>query len=374
MFSLLLLAGAALAAPADKDKPGLVELFEDDDEALVKGLTQENNGSVAKREGKDVYSGQRSLCVTPMQRFNPQMPGWNYPIVEKPGPGQYRYLRFAWKKVDGQQMMIQLCGGPSPTQDWGHRYVAGANLGGWKPDIILASKPPAVWKVVTRDLYKDFGAFTLSGIAFTPYDGTAGLFDHIYLARSLEDFDQIDAIGRNPEAVKDDLPAARLQTLWDNLADEDDARALRAQRALFAAARQGVPLLKERLKPVDYGDEEKRILPLIADLDDDDIDVREKASAELAKAGHAAVRALRKARENPASVEARRRLDALLKNAADDAPPPEQLRLLRAVELLERVGTPEAGEVLQALAKGTAGAEPTEAARAAVERLAKKKG
>src|SRR5262249_20076234 len=155
-----------------------------------------------------------------------------------------------------------------PTADWGHRYVAGANLGGWKPDIVVASKPPAGWKVVTRDLYKDYGSFKLIGIAFTPYDGTAGLFDHIYLARSLEDFDQIDAIGRNPEVVTDDLPAARLQTLWDNLADEDDARALRAQRALFAAARQGVPLLKERLKPLDYGDEEKRILRLIADLDD----------------------------------------------------------------------------------------------------------
>jgi hypothetical protein len=374
MFSLLVLAAAALAAPADKDKPGLLDLFEDDDEPLIKALVQENNGSVARREVKDVYSGQRSLCVTPMQRFNPQMPSWNYQIAEKPGPGQYRYIRFAWKKIDGTGIMIQLCGGPSPIMDWGHRYVAGANVGGWKPDITLASKPPAVWKVVTRDLYKDFGPFTLTGIAFTPEDGTAGLFDHIYLARSLEDFDQIDAIGRNPEAVKDDLPATRLQTLWDNLADEDDARALRAQRALFAAAKQGVPLLKERLKPVDYGDAEKRILRLIADLDDDDFDVRETASAELAKAGHAAGRALRKARENPASAEAKRRLDELLKNAADDALPPEQLRLLRAVEVLERVGTPEAGEVLQALAKGTAGAEPTEAAKAAVERLAKKKG
>jgi hypothetical protein len=42
---------------------------------------------------------------------------------------------------------------------------------------------------------------------------------------------------------------------------------------------------------------------------------------------------------------------------------------LRAVEALERIGTPEARQVLQALAKGAAGAVLTRAAQGALERL-----
>ena len=34
----------------------------------------------------------------------------------------------------------------------------------------------------------DFGEFTLTGLAFSPVDGQAALFDHIYLARQPEDF------------------------------------------------------------------------------------------------------------------------------------------------------------------------------------------
>jgi hypothetical protein len=41
--------------------------------------------------------------------------------------------------------------------------------------------------VVTRDLFADFGAFTLTGIAFTPGPGEYALFDHVYLARTADD-------------------------------------------------------------------------------------------------------------------------------------------------------------------------------------------
>jgi hypothetical protein len=48
----------------------------------------------------------------------------------------------------------------------------------------------------------------------------------------------------------------------------------------------------------------------------------------------------------------------------------EQLRLIRAVETLERIGTPEARQVLRTLAQGATGALPTCEADAALNRLA----
>jgi hypothetical protein len=372
MFSLFLLASAAVAAPAEKDKP-LVELFEEDTAPLIAGLNQVSGPSTVEREDKDVYLGKHSLRVTPQQRYSPSLPGWNFQIAEKPGPGQYRYLRFAWKKDGGQGVMIQLCQTDGANQDWNHRYVAGVNAAGWQPSIIVDPKIPTTWKVVTRDLFKDFGAIRINGIALTAMDGTTAWFDHLYLARSLDDFAAIDAVGRDVAPLKDDLTDARLRGAWDALADEDAAKALRAQRTLFAAATQSLPLAKEKLRPVELDAEEKQFLFWIRDLDDDEFEVREAASDKLAKAGKAAFPPMRRALAATPPTEVRRRLDALLRNAPVEAPAADQVRALRAVEVLERVGSPEATDVLKRLTKGDSGAELTEAAKAALERLAKKK-
>jgi hypothetical protein len=48
----------------------------------------------------------------------------------------------------------------------------------------------------------------------------------------------------------------------------------------------------------------------------------------------------------------------------------EQLRVVRAVEALERIGTPEARRLLKTLADGGPGELPTREAQAALDRLA----
>ena len=54
-----------------------------------------------------------------------------------------------------------------------------------------AANLPAEFTVVTRDLFADFGEFTLTGIALTPVDGEFGLFDHIYLGTTPQDFELV---------------------------------------------------------------------------------------------------------------------------------------------------------------------------------------
>ncbi len=170
--------------------PPLYRVFED--EAAFVALLHEGDGQIAM-ETIDRYSGSAAVQVTAVQRFRTKMPGWNYKICEKPGAGEFRYLRFAWKKRGGSNIMLQL----NANGNWGPprgkagpslRYEAGPGDNPFQGAAIkIDAKLPEDWVVVTRDLFADFGPFNLTGIALTPGPGDYGLFDHIYLARNLDD-------------------------------------------------------------------------------------------------------------------------------------------------------------------------------------------
>lgn len=51
---------------------------------------------------------------------------------------------------------------------------------------------------------------------------------------------------------------------------------------------------------------------------------------------------------------------------------PENLRRIRAIEVLEHIGTADARAVLQSLAKGAAESRSTQEAKTALERLARR--
>jgi hypothetical protein len=75
-------------------------------------------------------------------------------------------------------------------------------------------------------------------------------------------------------------------------------------------------------------------------------------------------------------VETRRRLERLIAKQDEQwrNPSTQRVRIPRAVEVLERAGTPEAQQVLEVLAKGALGARLTEAARIALDRLKQRGG
>ncbi len=174
----------------------------------------------------------------------------------------------------------------------------------------------------------------------------------------------------SPAAVSGpaDLSADELDGAWETLLREDAAPAGRALRRLLGAPGPSVAFLRERLRPVAplKPDLLKR---LIADLNSDRFATRQGAEKELAKLGRLAEPALRQATASSPNEEVRRRAEALLARLPADRLSAEEVRVLRAVEVLEYAGTAEARRLLEELAGGAPGALRTVWARAALERL-----
>jgi WD40 repeat protein len=166
-----------------------------------------------------------------------------------------------------------------------------------------------------------------------------------------------------PVAAKD------LDELWERLGDSDPARAQKAVWALVRLPNQSVPLLQERLGKVAARVDPKRIAQLIKDLDDMDSKVRDKASAELERLGELAEPALRKALNDPPSLEVKKRVLALLDKLDRPIYSEDDLQVQRAVMVLEQVATSEALKVLRKLAEGPDGAPETREAKSALARL-----
>jgi WD40 repeat protein len=165
------------------------------------------------------------------------------------------------------------------------------------------------------------------------------------------------------------LDDERLQSLWKDLAGKDAGKAFDAIGLLTAAPEQAVPLLKNKLRPAPEPAERRHVAQLIADLDSEDFAVREKAMEQLRQLGERAEPGLREALKNKPALEARKRIEELLEGVRAAAVSPDNLRHLRAVEVLEHIGTPEAREVLKKAADGAAAARLTREAKASLERL-----
>jgi WD40 repeat protein len=165
--------------------------------------------------------------------------------------------------------------------------------------------------------------------------------------------------------------AQRLAAWWAGLADADARKAYRAIGGLTARPEEAVPFLKDHLRPVAVPDGQ-RLARLIADLDSGRFAVRERAARELEELGELAEPVLNKALAGKPSPEVRRRAAALLAKLGGPVRSPATLQALRAVEVLEHVGTPAAVVVLKALAQGAPAARLTQDANAALERLARR--
>jgi RNA polymerase sigma factor (sigma-70 family) len=233
--------------------------------------------------------------------------------------------------------------------------------------MLAANNPYApsilLWEVATRKERRRFFGHRggVVSLCFSPdarrlasgsKDGTAMVWD-------------VCSSGQRGQVVSARLRPSELESLWAGLGGSDAAKAYEALCALAAWPGQTVPFLRKQLQPAAG----QRIARLIGDLDGKTFAEREKARTELEKLGESAEPALRNVLAKKPSLEVRLRAERLLKRLQGNLLSEESLQILRAIELLERIGTPEACQVLKGLAKGEAGAQLTEEAQASLERL-----
>jgi WD40 repeat protein len=215
-----------------------------------------------------------------------------------------------------------------------------------------------LWEVLGGNIRKklDVGG-TITALAFSPDSRT--------LAASVQGapiflWDLYG--GTRPPAVT----GAAMNQTWTDLSSSNAETAFGAMRSLGTCA-EAVPFLRKQIPPVSPPDE-KRVRGLIADLDHKDYRRREVASKELAALGERVRGTLRKELAGTLPTETRERIEKLLVD--EEKPSAELLRMLRALEVLEAIGTKEAAEVMAYWSTGAPGARFTREAEAAKRRFA----
>jgi hypothetical protein len=163
------------------------------------------------------------------------------------------------------------------------------------------------------------------------------------------------------------LSPDELKSGWQALAGDDAGKAFTAICVLAASPKETVPFIREQLKPAAPLDG-KRIKDLIAKLDDEQPAVRKQATIDLIELGEQLLPVIEKALTANPPLEVRKRLEEVRGKLTASVLQREQLRVVRAVEVLDRLGTAEAREWLQALAAGAPEGLVTKTAKAALQR------
>jgi WD40 repeat protein len=174
-------------------------------------------------------------------------------------------------------------------------------------------------------------------------------------------------------ASKGKLDERDLARLWGDLASPDARVGYRAIGTLTAHPDQAVAFLRERLRPVT----EKECGPVrkhLADLDSDDFDTRERATAGLGRLHAEWAPLFHGVLASKPSLEVYRRLWPLLAQPHMTRWSPGMLQRLRAVHALERIGTQAAQRLLKRVANGLPEARLTQDAEDALRRLQSKHG
>ena len=180
-----------VASSANADEALIVVDDEDSINELLPKLTE--GQGIAALEKNDVYkddADRKAALIIRVaggdgQKFHPRIAGWRYRIVANPsGADEIRYITFAWKKVGGRGIQLQM---HRDLLGWGYRYHGGALVHNWVPSLSVNPDIPEEWEIHTRDLFEDWGEYMLTGIAFTAWDGQHAIFDHVVFHQEEDD-------------------------------------------------------------------------------------------------------------------------------------------------------------------------------------------
>lgn len=220
---------------------GLKRIF--DEEADFARKLSQGQGQ-ALFDATEAFAGDGCLRVSPPGKGVLTWSLGKLPIREQPRLGEYRYLRFAWRKDGGTRICLELAHegllGPRVGREkQSFRYDSGTGDETEGAARRLTGKLPTEWEVVTRDLYADFGAFDLTGLNFNAVDGQWASFDYVYLAREPHYFDRIER-----------KPTPKVNKERANLTPAEAAR-IEARRQFGEAAREKAQRLHFALSHID---------------------------------------------------------------------------------------------------------------------------
>ncbi len=164
------------------------------------------------------------------------------------------------------------------------------------------------------------------------------------------------------------LDPAKRREHWAALGSRKPAAVRAALLALRADPQGTLRLADAELRDAQSAANAERVRRLIVDLDADSFTTRDRASRELTAVGEPARSALVQAAREGGSAEVKKRAAALLILLGTEGLTEGQLRALRAVRLLEKIGGSPARRVLERLAGGSAHDPVTRAAVASLRR------
>jgi WD40 repeat protein len=177
---------------------------------------------------------------------------------------------------------------------------------------------------------------------------------------------------REPLSHIAEFQPKEFEGLWADLISADAGKAGKTVQTLLAGSNASVALLQGRIQPAAPVDP-KAVAQWLRDLDSSNFTKRAISMKELEKLGELAIPALQKMLAAQISLETRRRAEPLLEELTGRNFTPEQLRTIRVIEVLDRIGTADARQVLQRLAAGAPGSLTTLQAEMSLNRLTGKK-
>ena len=189
LISLGVLAGGSLYAQENAPSDGLFELFNEQIPAGSEWSQEFTHGS--KIRGGGLVGGTTSTNYLYMRTGDcpASVTGLSVPIRRNPGPGEFRYLSLTWVKWHGGLIGLQFDSVAEDGREKSFLYYAGEGDIEADQAIQVKKEVSGGWLRETRDLAKDFGDFTITGVTFIMSKNHDGGFDNLFLAQSLSDFD-----------------------------------------------------------------------------------------------------------------------------------------------------------------------------------------
>jgi WD40 repeat protein len=236
----------------------------------------------------------------------------------------------------------------------------------WIPERRVESTPIEIWEVASgekRGELTDHGP--IADLAFSPDDRCLASSSHDTTILIWDLNRPLRPLERSTRLTEQEL-----DDCWRTLFERDAAKADLAIWRLIGCPDDSLPYIQKKLRPVPIPDA-SRVRSLIGDLNSNDFKTRTRAEKELAKFGDLIQTQIDQALKEPGTLESRQRLESLAKTARTSSHPFASMTRIgewRALEVVEKIGRPQAIEILRTLANGAPDGQLTIAAKAALTR------